>query len=87
MEKIECPSIPWIAMPISDLCGLASTSLNSFLCDEAIARDQVNSIYIRKENLVSVPSSSPFGSSRQVATFPRFLSQFSQQNIQINSPP
>lgn len=87
MEKIECTCIPWIAMPISDLNRQATTRLNSFLSDEAIARDLVNAIYIRKRTLVSIPSSYPFDSSKQLPVFSIILSQFSQQNIQINSPP
>ena len=87
MEKIECTCIPWIAMPISDPNRLAMIRLNSFPSDEAIARDLVNAIYIRKRTLVSIPSFYPFDSSKQLPVFSIILSQFRQQNIQINSPP
>ncbi len=87
MEKIECTGIPWIAMSITEPFGQATTRMNSILCDEAMTRDLAKSISILKKNLVTLLSTSPLHRPKQLPTFPILLSQFSQQNIQINSPP
>lgn len=88
MEKIECTSIPWIAMSISERIGLANARLVSFLCNEVLLRYLLSSFitgWLR--NLAAELSLIVATSVSQLQISLRYPSLLQHDQIHINGPP